>query len=165
MTRPCPLCEHESLRPLSVSDVEVDTCPRCHGLWFDRGELDTLLDRPSTGPYLAAQARRAEASRSVPVSCPACRQRLALVVTTAGSFDVCPRCEGVWLEAGRFEQLRGVTSLQARPVGAKAPGGAPLACSECQAGLQLRSAFAYEGDVYCATCRPPGAVQLTVRVS
>lgn len=180
MARPCPHCEHEPLRPLCVSDVEVETCPRCHGLWFDRGELDALLERPSTSPYLAAQARQAQASRcrrqghtvphsrpvcdrcgSVPVSCPACGERLALVVTTAGTFDVCPRCLGVWLEAGLFEQLRGVTNLQAKPAGAKT-AGAPLACSECGVGLQVRGAFAYQGDVYCATCRPPGAVQLTV---
>lgn len=27
--------------------VEVDYCPRCRGVWLDRGELDKILDRAS----------------------------------------------------------------------------------------------------------------------
>ncbi|WP_257449415.1 TFIIB-type zinc ribbon-containing protein [Archangium lipolyticum] len=180
MARPCPLCENELLRPLRVSDVEVDTCPRCHGLWFDAGELNRFPDRPATRTFLEA-ARRAPSRcrkrghlvpreqdacttcRSEPVSCPSCGSRLALVVTSACAIDVCPRCEGVWLDAGEFELLEGVTNPQARPAG-ETPPVAALRCSACRKGLQPRDAFAYEGDVYCATCRPPGAIQFTVRI-
>ncbi|WNG37073.1 hypothetical protein F0U61_27895 [Archangium violaceum] len=176
MARHCPLCENEPLRPLRVSDVEVDTCPRCHGLWFDRGELERFPDRPPARTFLAA-ARQAPSRcrrrghpvareqavcptcRSEPVACPSCGSRLGLVVTSACPIDVCPRCEGVWLDAGEFELLEGVTNPQARPAGVVAAASA-LKCSACKAGLQLRDAFAYEGDVYCARCRPPGAVQL-----
>lgn len=176
MARPCPLCENEPLRPLRVSDVELDTCPRCHGLWFDRGELERFPDRPPVRAFLAA-ARQAPSRcrkrghlvareqtvcatcRSAPVACPGCGSRLGRVVTSAGSLDVCPRCEGVWLDAGQFELLEGVTNPQARPAGSVA-AAASQRCSACAVGLQLRDAFAYEGDVYCARCRPPGAVQL-----
>lgn len=27
------------------SGVEIDYCPRCRGVWLDRGELDKILDR------------------------------------------------------------------------------------------------------------------------
>lgn len=176
MARPCPLCENEPLRPLRVSDVEVDTCPRCHGLWFDRGELERFPDRPPVRAFLAA-ARQAPSRcrkrghlvareqavcatcRSAPVACPGCGSRLGRVVTSACSLDVCPRCEGVWLDAGQFELLEGVTNPQARPAGG-VTAAATQRCSACAVGLQLRDAFAYEGDVYCARCRPPGAVQL-----
>ena len=178
MARPCPLCENQPLRPLRVSHVEIDTCPGCHGLWFDRGELERFPDRPSARVFLEA-ARQAPSRcrkrghlmereqavcatcRSEPVSCPGCGSRLARVMTSACPIDMCPRCEGVWLDAGGFELLARVTSLQARP----AEGTAEVAtqkCSACGVGLQLRDAFAYEGDVYCARCRPPGAVQLHV---
>ena len=33
---------------LAVTDsqgVEIDHCPRCRGVWLDRGELDKLIDR------------------------------------------------------------------------------------------------------------------------
>ncbi|MDW8261929.1 MAG: zf-TFIIB domain-containing protein [Phycisphaerales bacterium] len=25
--------------------VEIDVCPKCRGIWLDRGELDKILDR------------------------------------------------------------------------------------------------------------------------
>jgi Zn-finger nucleic acid-binding protein len=175
MARPCPLCENEPLRPLRVSTVEVDTCPRCHGLWFDPGELERFPDRPPTRAFLAA-ARQAPSRcgkrghlvpreqatcttcRSEPMSCPGCGSRLARVETSACALDVCTRCEGVWLDAGGFESLEGVTNPQARPAGAAAPGAPAQRCSACRRGLQVQDAFAYEGDLYCATCRPTGAV-------
>ncbi|MCC2030168.1 zf-TFIIB domain-containing protein [Microbacterium sp. YMB-B2] len=27
------------------SDVEIDYCPQCRGVWLDRGELDKIIDR------------------------------------------------------------------------------------------------------------------------
>ena len=28
--------------------VEIDYCPRCRGVWLDRGELDKLVERSAT---------------------------------------------------------------------------------------------------------------------
>ncbi|MFF2841189.1 zf-TFIIB domain-containing protein [Paenarthrobacter sp. NPDC057981] len=41
------------------SGVEIDYCPKCRGVWLDRGELDKIIDRVAaeTGP---------SASRTVP---------------------------------------------------------------------------------------------------
>ncbi|WP_434969294.1 zf-TFIIB domain-containing protein [Microbacterium sp. bgisy207] len=32
------------------SGVEIDYCPRCRGVWLDRGELDKIIDRASGDP-------------------------------------------------------------------------------------------------------------------
>ncbi|HEY8597312.1 MAG TPA: zf-TFIIB domain-containing protein [Thermomicrobiales bacterium] len=40
----CPACNV----PLSMSDrqgVEIDYCPRCRGVWLDRGEIDKIVER------------------------------------------------------------------------------------------------------------------------
>lgn len=40
----CPVC----LVDLVMSErqgVEIDYCPRCRGVWLDRGELDKILER------------------------------------------------------------------------------------------------------------------------
>lgn len=40
----CPKCDVE----LSMTDrqgIEVDYCPKCRGIWLDRGELDKILAR------------------------------------------------------------------------------------------------------------------------
>jgi len=42
----CPTCNVE----LIMSDrhgVEIDYCPKCRGVWLDRGELDKILERSS----------------------------------------------------------------------------------------------------------------------
>ena len=38
----CPLCIDEVLDTRHRSGVEIDVCPRCRGVWLDRGELDRL---------------------------------------------------------------------------------------------------------------------------
>lgn len=40
--------------PLAITDrqgIEVDFCPRCRGVWLDRGELDKLIDRTTGMGY------------------------------------------------------------------------------------------------------------------
>jgi Zn-finger nucleic acid-binding protein len=44
----CPNCDAE----LKLSDrqgVEIDYCPKCRGVWLDRGELDKIIER--SGSY------------------------------------------------------------------------------------------------------------------
>jgi Zn-finger nucleic acid-binding protein len=120
--RVCPVCPQQALTPLRARDVEVDLCPGCQGLWFDRGELELFPDRPSVREFLLAARQapsrckrlghlvpRAEhtcaSCRSAPVACPACRGRLSLVVTSTCTIDVCLACEGVWLDRGELELL------------------------------------------------------------
>jgi Zn-finger nucleic acid-binding protein len=43
----CPVCTSVSLVMTERSGVEIDYCPKCRGVWLDRGELDKLIDRAS----------------------------------------------------------------------------------------------------------------------
>lgn len=48
----CPICSV----PLVMSDrqgIEIDYCPKCRGVWLDRGELDKIIERSTN---LAPQA-------------------------------------------------------------------------------------------------------------
>lgn len=40
----CPICEVE-LKATQRQDVTIDYCPRCRGVWLDRGELDKIIRR------------------------------------------------------------------------------------------------------------------------
>ena len=40
----CPI-DGETLVMTERSGVEIDYCPKCRGVWLDRGELDKILDR------------------------------------------------------------------------------------------------------------------------
>ena len=46
----CPLDGSE----LNITDrqgIEIDYCPKCRGVWLDRGELDKNIKRTSVQPY------------------------------------------------------------------------------------------------------------------
>ena len=40
----CPIDE-TALVMTERQGVEIDYCPKCRGVWLDRGELDKILDR------------------------------------------------------------------------------------------------------------------------
>ncbi len=40
----CPVDE-EVLQISERQRVEIDYCPRCRGVWLDRGELDKIIDK------------------------------------------------------------------------------------------------------------------------
>lgn len=42
----CPNC-NETLIMTDKQGVEIDYCPKCRGVWLDRGELDKLIERSS----------------------------------------------------------------------------------------------------------------------
>lgn len=41
----CPVCKETSLVISERQGVEIDYCPKCRGVWLDRGELDKILER------------------------------------------------------------------------------------------------------------------------
>ncbi len=40
----CPV-DGETLLMTAREGIEIDYCPRCRGVWLDRGELDKLVER------------------------------------------------------------------------------------------------------------------------
>lgn len=41
----CPVCTETPLVMTSRQDIEIDYCPKCRGVWLDRGELDKIIER------------------------------------------------------------------------------------------------------------------------
>jgi uncharacterized protein len=46
----CPVCTETDLQLAERSGVEIDYCPKCRGVWLDRGELDKIIDRAAEFP-------------------------------------------------------------------------------------------------------------------
>ena len=40
----CPSCE-ELLIMTERQSVEIDYCPKCRGVWLDKGELDKIIEK------------------------------------------------------------------------------------------------------------------------
>lgn len=57
----CPV-DGETLMMADRNGVEIDYCPRCRGVWLDRGELDKIIDRAADSLAPAAAAAPAQAA-------------------------------------------------------------------------------------------------------
>ena len=55
----CPIDTESDLVMSDRNGIEIDYCPKCRGVWLDRGELDKIVER-STGsnPMLAEPLKR-----------------------------------------------------------------------------------------------------------
>ncbi|UUP18698.1 zf-TFIIB domain-containing protein [Nitratireductor thuwali] len=58
----CPIDETE-LVMTERQGIEIDYCPKCRGVWLDRGELDKLIERaaPAEAPRAERPYRQEEA--------------------------------------------------------------------------------------------------------
>jgi len=63
----CPV-DNETLVMADRSGIEIDYCPKCRGVWLDRGELDKIIERSQvSSPVRSAPAQAAEPQRPAPV--------------------------------------------------------------------------------------------------
>ena len=109
----CPACSNV-MTPTAIGDVTVDVCKDgCGGVWFDNFELSKFDEaHEASGEQLLA----VEAVASVNVdpkgrrNCPKCpdivMQQHFFSVQRGVTVDECPRCGGVWLDAGELRQIR-----------------------------------------------------------
>lgn len=50
----CPVCPDTTLSMSSRQGIEIDYCPKCRGVWLDRGELDKIIERSAADSAVAA---------------------------------------------------------------------------------------------------------------
>ena len=50
----CPVCPDTDLVMMERQGVEIDYCPKCRGVWLDRGELDKIIERSATAQTVAS---------------------------------------------------------------------------------------------------------------
>lgn len=53
----CPICEVELVMS-ERQGVEIDYCPKCRGVWLDRGELDKIIEKSTSGVGADSYANR-----------------------------------------------------------------------------------------------------------
>lgn len=46
----CPIDTDTDLQMSERQGVEIDYCPKCRGVWLDRGEIDKIVERSATEP-------------------------------------------------------------------------------------------------------------------
>ena len=89
--------------------LEVDLCPRCGGLWLDRGEI-TRAARLPDGEIARLRGLLSQTAGPPPlptshlVPCPACDGKLSEVLLGSVHVDYCSSCHGIFLDRGELEE-------------------------------------------------------------
>ncbi len=61
----CPV-DNETLVMADRGGVEIDYCPKCRGVWLDRGELDKIIERAAAASTPASAPAAPPAPPPVP---------------------------------------------------------------------------------------------------
>ena len=111
----CPKCTLEILvETPSVGNVPLDVCPNCSGIWFDKGELETLLAKSQGGG--AADLRLID-PKAEGHACPCCKTRMSHggLVNPLLLVDKCEACGGVWLDSRELDLVKKLLGLSGGP--------------------------------------------------
>ena len=140
--RQCSSCD-SALRAVFARGVELDWCPFCGGLFFDRGELASVLKRE------VSLTREGQAMGA----CAGCGGNLTQARIGGLSAKACDACDGVFLEGGEIDQLAG------QKVGLLQVPTAPreqvtFKCGFCGDERPIEQGLTTSRGLVCAGCRP-----------
>ncbi len=115
-TRYCPHCEvpMESISVLEDEPIVIERCPQCYGFWFDKFELNLLLNRLVKDPTINVKnidignMEEIDFTKKVQyISCPVCSskmQRRNYGYKSGVVFDLCNE-HGIYLDCGELHHL------------------------------------------------------------
>lgn len=103
----CVKC-NSVLDKATFQGLEVDLCPRCGGLWLDRGEITRAakLSDDELGKLralLTGSSGPPPIPTAIKVDCPACEGTLSEVTLGSVHVDYCGTCHGIFLDRGELQ--------------------------------------------------------------
>ncbi len=120
----CPRCQNgmrAAIEATPAGSVELDYCPSCRGIWFDRGELESILlqVRSDIQPIAPPNPTDEPGQRRCPRDrTPMAERRLSTARLRSSMYashheavpdgvviDLCPHCRGIWLDGGELGQI------------------------------------------------------------
>jgi Zn-finger nucleic acid-binding protein len=106
----CPRCSVETQLQKS-HDVEIDACPKCGGVFLDRGELNRVAEQ-TDGDLEFSTLHKDSAGHPdafEPIACPSCErdsmQKVEFLIYTEIVLDHCDGCGGFWLDGSELGRI------------------------------------------------------------
>ncbi len=105
----CPNNDDGTMRTVRLGGAEAEVCTVCHGLWFEKRDLEDLRDHLEDRAWFDVtlwERRELIEARPSALACPKCGAHLRSVVWKEESLtaDVCHRCGGMWLPKGEYQK-------------------------------------------------------------
>ncbi|RZF83032.1 rhomboid family intramembrane serine protease [Pseudoalteromonas sp. CO325X] len=117
MNKRCPHCVDEYLEVTEYQGEEIDVCLECGGLWFEKNEVNRMLNEVNDGPV--GEKYEHNFGEHVGISerdCPDCStlmERYHLLEHYHSEIDVCRHCDGSWIEKEQLESVENSPQLKA----------------------------------------------------
>ena len=104
----CPKCKTAELTPETFDNTEIDRCPRCAGMFLDRGELEQMIANQAgalaDNPEFTVLSDKHDMMIG---KCPRCEVNMEPTMGPANMrIDKCAQCEGVFLDQGELSAIR-----------------------------------------------------------
>ncbi len=103
----CPVCK-DSMVILELSEVEIDFCTGCDGIWLDSGELELLLEDVEEREKLLSTLTTDAAHPEKPYRCPHCNKKMEKVHVGENEnvlIDRCVKGHGLWFDKGELKAV------------------------------------------------------------
>ncbi|WP_245395109.1 zf-TFIIB domain-containing protein [methane-oxidizing endosymbiont of Gigantopelta aegis] len=115
--RVCPHCTTplQTVNLYTDGSVQIERCQKCYGLFFDPGEIETVLENSVSGANIInrklltaiTQERSQHWQKIRYLKCPVCQQfmrRINFGYRSGVVIDQC-RTHGIWLDNGEISHL------------------------------------------------------------
>jgi len=107
--RKCPVCS-TNLHEEKMSSEEIDRCPGCGGIFFDRGELESIISLVKTFNSIKLKETDidtiTESEGNRILNCPVDNSPMEKKEIAGTIIDSCPECEGIWLDNHEITALK-----------------------------------------------------------
>lgn len=103
----CPKCNGECEEKILGATI-YDRCKNCGGLWFDKNELYQIRNEKDWFKIDTTVKGANISTKKGDFKCPRCREKLHTIKyehQTSIKIDVCPKCDGIFLDAGELEEI------------------------------------------------------------
>ena len=105
----CPKCKDQKLKKVVEKEIELDFCEQCHGIWFDRKELEKMMDKAVELSFDDIKSDKTMIDLDLQkADCPICDVPLEKIPKRNVdhlTIDQCYRCKGIWLDGGEFYRI------------------------------------------------------------
>lgn len=111
----CPTCKIP-ISPVSYAGQTIDRCKKCHGTWFESGEMGPVLTELANQSSIPEKDTKKACTHDAPVApptdpekvCPHCDVQMSVMNYAYNSnifLDRCATCKGVWVDEKNLEPL------------------------------------------------------------
>jgi Zn-finger nucleic acid-binding protein len=104
----CPNCSNQ-MESVPKPDITIEKCKSCGGIFLDAGELNLLATGMAGDMESLTIDDKEEKDKFPRRKCPKCNnvtmEKQALLAYSDIIFDLCPKCEGFFLDKGELKSM------------------------------------------------------------